>query len=57
MLEAGKTKFMWCQVNKGQIEDSGEHPYFFAEKLLIAIQSCAWSVRGGFMKENQENLV
>ena len=25
-VNAGKTKVMWCQVSKGQVEDSGEHP-------------------------------
>ena len=25
-VNAGKTKIMWCQVSKGQVEDSGEHP-------------------------------
>ena len=25
-VNAGKTKVMWCQVSKGQAEDSGEHP-------------------------------
>ena len=25
-VNAGKTKIVWCQVSKGQTEDSGEHP-------------------------------
>ena len=24
-VNAGKTKVMWCQVSKGQVENSGEH--------------------------------
>ena len=25
-VNAGKTNIMWCQVSKGQLEDSGVHP-------------------------------
>ena len=25
-VNAEKTKVMWCQVSKGQVEDSGKHP-------------------------------
>ena len=37
-IYASKTKVMCNQVNKGQVDDSGE---VFEEAELVAIQSCA----------------
>ena len=50
-VNAGKTKVMWCQVSKGQIEDSGEHPNSVCRKgvgckSIMCIECLRWVYKG-----------
>ena len=46
-VNAGKTKVMWCQVSKGQVEDSGEHPCGVCRKgvddnSILCVECLRW---------------
>ena len=50
LVNAGKTKIMWCKVNMGQGEDFGDHPCGVCRKRgreFVTTQSCV----GGFKKD------
>ena len=44
-VNAEKIKVMWCQVSKGQVENSGKHPYGFCRKgvgnnSILSVEVC-----------------
>ena len=46
-VNAGKTKVVWCQVSKGQVEDSGEHPCGVCRKgvgnnSILSVECVRW---------------
>ena len=46
-VNAEKTKVMWCQVSKGQVEDSGKHPCGVCRKgvgnnSILSVECVRW---------------
>ena len=46
-INAEKTKVMWCQVSKGQVEDSGKHPCGVCRKgvgnnSILSVECVRW---------------
>ena len=46
-VNAEETKVMWCQVNKGQVKDSGNHPCGVCRKgvgnnSILSVECVRW---------------